>query len=210
MKQIAFLQLLFIVLIISALSSPCFAHKVRIFAWQDGDNIITESKFSRGNPARNAEITVFETETGKNLLSGKTDTDGIFSFPLPKSTSKELKIIVDAGDGHKNNWIFHFENSVSDDGNATVTEPEIRTSPQLPTSSPMSDPPEGIHQTITASELTRIIEESLDKKLAPINRTLAENSEKGPSLQDILGGIGYIIGLAGIMAYMQSLKNKKE
>ena len=210
MKQISFLQLLFIIFITPALSSPCFAHKVRIFAWQDGENIVTESKFSRGKSARNAEITVVETKTGKSLLSGKTDVDGLFTFPLPKINSNELKIIVDTGDGHKNSWIFNLEDSVPDDKNTTASQPEIRTSPQLPTPSSVAESPEGIHQTITASELTRIIEESLDKKLAPINRTLAANAEKGPSLQDILGGIGYIIGLAGIAAYMQSLKNKKE
>jgi nickel transport protein len=121
-----------------------------------------------------------------------------------------LKIIVDTGDGHKNSWIFNLEQSVPDDKNATASQPEIRTSRQIPTPSPATESPESLHQTITASELTRIIEESLDKKLAPINKTLAENAEKGPSLQDILGGIGYILGLAGIVAYMQSLKNKKE
>jgi nickel transport protein len=210
MKRITFLQLLFILLLIPALSSPCFAHKVRIFAWQDGENIVTESKFSRGKSARNAGITVVETETGKDLLSGTTDTDGIFTFPLPKIDSKELKIIVDTGDGHKNSWIFNLDNSLPDDKNATASQPEIRTSPQISNPSPATKFPEGVHQTITAPELTRIIEESLDKKLAPINRTLAENVEKGPSLQDIFGGIGYIIGLAGIVAYMQSLKNKKE
>jgi nickel transport protein len=210
MKQIPFLQLLFTILIIPTLSSPCLAHKVRIFAWQDGENIVTESKFSRGKSARNADVTVVETETGKELLSGTTNTDGIFTFPLPKINSKELKIIVDTGDGHKNSWIFNLEKSVPGDKNATSSQPETPTSAQPPTPSPATKPPEGVHQTITPSELTKIIEESLDKKLAPINRTLAENAEKGPSLQDILGGIGYIIGLAGIVAYMQSLKNKKE
>lgn len=210
MKRITFLQLLFIILIIPILSSPCFAHKVRIFAWQDGDNIVTESKFSRGKSARNAEVTVVETETGKTLLSGTTNTDGIFTFPLPQITSKELEIIVDTGDGHKNSWIFGLENSVPGNKNTTASQPETPASLQLPTPSPETESLEGVHQTITPSELTRIIEESLDKKLAPINRTLAENTEKGPSLQDILGGIGYIIGLAGIVAYMQSLKNKKE
>lgn len=210
MKQISFLQVLLIILIIPTLSSPCFAHKVRIFAWQDGDNIVTESKFSRGKFARNAEITVVETETGKDLLSGTTNAEGIFIFPLPKINSKELKIIVDTGDGHKNSWIFNLEKSVPDDKNATASQPETPTSTQLPTPSPATKPPERVHQTITPSELTKIIEKSLDKKLAPINRTLAENAEKGPSLQDILGGIGYILGLAGIVAYMQSLKNKKE
>ncbi|MGB3224976.1 MAG: hypothetical protein WBB23_19405 [Desulforhopalus sp.] len=210
MKLISLLQVLFIFLIISSLSSPCFAHKVRIFAWQDGDNIVTESKFSRGKSARNAEITVVETETGKDLLSGTTNTDGIFTFPLPKINSKELKIIVDTGDGHKNSWLFNLDDSIPEDRQTTASLPKSQTSLQPPTPSPTPELQEGTHQTITASELTRIIEDSLDKKLAPINRTLAENAEKGPSLQDILGGLGYIIGLAGIVAYMQSLKNKKE
>ncbi len=208
MKLISFLQLLFIILFIPILSSPCFAHKVRIFAWQDGDNIVTESKFSRGKSARNAEVVVVDKESGENILSGTTDTEGIFTFPLPQTTSKELEIIVDTGDGHKNSWIFSLENSVPDEQKATVSQPAKVTS--LPTPSPVTESPESMKQSITTLEFTRIIEETLDKKLAPINRTLAENAEKGPSLQDILGGIGYIIGLAGVMAYMQSIKNKKE
>lgn len=189
---------------------PCLAHKIRIFAWQDGDSIVTESKFSKGRPAQNATVSVFEEETGRSLLSGTTDTEGLFSFPIPKTDSKELKIIVDGGDGHKNSWNYMLEDSTSDANSVSPLLLESKTTAQPPTQPPPGEAVKQTLQPITSQELTRIIETTLDKKLAPIRRTLAENSEKGPSLQDILGGIGYILGLAGIAAYMQSLKNKKE
>ena len=79
MKRLTIFQLLFIVLLIPAMCRSSQAHKIRIFAWQDGGNIVTESKFSKGRPAQNATVTVFATETGQNLLSGTTDTMGLFS-----------------------------------------------------------------------------------------------------------------------------------
>ena len=206
MHRLTLCQILFVFFLIPVLCSPCFAHKVRIFAWQDGNNIVTESKFSGGRPAKNSTVSVLETETGKTLLSGTTDMDGIFSFPIPKTDSKELQIFVDGGDGHKNSWNYSLEDSsaVSNSTSAPVTK-ETSTSPPQPISGEAKK--NGL--LITASELTGIIDTALDKKLAPIKKTLAENSEKGPTLQDIFGGIGYILGLAGIAAYMQSLKNKK-
>ena len=206
MKRVTLLQLLFIILFIPIMCRPGFAHKVRIFAWQDGNNIITEAMFSRGRPALKATISVVETGTGKELLSGTTDAKGLFSFPIPLTGSKELKIIVDAGDGHKNSWNYTLEDSAPKDKNSSP----LPADRQVPNPQISEEGTVNTLQTISTSELTRIIETALDKKLASINRTLAENSEKGPTLQDILGGIGYILGLAGIAAYMQSLKNKKE
>jgi nickel transport protein len=166
--------------------------------------------FSRGRPALNATISVVETETGKNLLSGTTDAKGLFSFPIPRTGSKKLKIIVDAGDGHKNSWNYTLEESASKDKNTFPLQLQTSADRQAPNPPVSEEATVNTLQTISTLELTRIIETALDKKLASINRTLAENSEKGPTLQDILGGIGYILGLAGIAAYMQSLKNKKE
>jgi nickel transport protein len=210
MKRVTLLQLLFIILFIPIMCRPGFAHKVRIFAWQDGNNIITEAMFSRGRPALNATISVVETGTGKELLSGTTDAKGLFSFPIPQTGSKELKIIVDAGDGHKNSWNYTLEESASKDKNTFPLQLQTSADGQAQNPPISEEATVNTLQTISTADLTRIIETALDKKLASINRTLAENSEKGPTLQDILGGIGYILGLAGIAAYMQSLKNKKE
>jgi nickel transport protein len=48
----------------------------------------------------------------------------------------------------------------------------------------------------------------LDKKLAPVKEMILKSQEQKPRLQDIMGGVGYIIGLAGIVAYMSSRKKK--
>ncbi len=183
------------------------AHKVRIFAWQDGDNIVTESKFSGGRVAQNATVSVIAIKTGQTLLSGKTDTEGIFQFAVPKTDAKELEIIVDGGDGHKNSWNYTLEDSSAIGNSSPPAVSNAITQPPLQAQSEHTKEP--TLPAVTVLELTRIIDTALDKKLAPIKRTLAENSETGPTLQDILSGIGYILGLAGIAAYMQARKTKQ-
>jgi hypothetical protein len=81
---------LFIMSILTALfvvftDSRAFAHGVTIFAWVDGDIIRTISKFSGGKRVKNSDVKVFDTE-GNQLLEGKTDENGEFSFTIPKKT----------------------------------------------------------------------------------------------------------------------------
>ncbi len=181
MKRLTLYQILFVIFLIPALCRPSLAHKIRIFAWQDGDNIVTESKFSGGRPAQNATVSVIELQTGQTLLSGTTDTEGLFSFPLPTGRSKELQIIVDGGDGHKNSWNYTLEDS------SLFVPPlsaamHFRKNPWQSISQPSNRPPvtlkKNTFQSITTSELTEIIEIAIEKKLAPIKRTLAEQSRK--------------------------------
>jgi nickel transport protein len=53
------------------------------------------------------------------------------------------------------------------------------------------------------AEIEKALEKALDKKLAPIMRTLAEMREQKVRLTDVLGGLGYILGLVGIAAYFK-------
>jgi nickel transport protein len=82
------------------------AHRVTIFAWVDGDTVHTQSKFGGGKMVNNGEINVFDPE-GNLLLKGNTDENGEFSFKVPQKTS--LRIELNAGMGHQNEWIVHGE-----------------------------------------------------------------------------------------------------
>jgi nickel transport protein len=62
---------------------------------------------------------------------------------------------------------------------------------------------------IKPTELEAIIETVLDRKLKPIIRMLADIRQDAPSVGDIFAGIGYILGLVGIAAYVQSRKKKE-
>lgn len=195
-------QLLLVVLITLLLTSVAHAHKVRVFAWQEGDTVFTEAKFSGGKPAKNVDIFVENPSTQKRVASGKTDSAGNYQFTVPTPQLGSLNIVVDGGDGHRNSWTHTLENAtIEHEHPQSSRNSSAENTPKLPVNTA-----EKTHTNIDIDQLTAVLETVLDKKLGPIKKTLAENSERSPSLQDILGGIGYILGLAGIAAYVKSKK----
>jgi len=54
--------------------------------------------------------------------------------------------------------------------------------------------------------LQAVVEAAMEKKIAPLRKILLDDKEKGPGLTEILGGIGYLVGLAGLLAYARSRK----
>jgi nickel transport protein len=56
---------------------------------------------------------------------------------------------------------------------------------------------------VSAAEVEAIVARQLKENLGPLTRMVAESREKGPSVADIFGGIGYILGLVGLGAYVR-------
>ena len=77
------------------------AHRVNVFAWVEGDVIHVEGKFSGGKKVKAGKITVMDPQ-GVELLSGRTNDQGKFSFKVPKRT--DLRIVLIAGQGHQGEW----------------------------------------------------------------------------------------------------------
>jgi nickel transport protein len=73
------------------------AHKVTLFAWVENGMIVTESYFADGKMVQNGSISVFDNKETL-LVTGRTDSDGMFSFPVP--AGDDLTIILDASAGH--------------------------------------------------------------------------------------------------------------
>ncbi len=169
------------------------AHKVSIFAWVESDTVYTLSKFSGGKKVKAGRIVVYDPK-GKKLLDGLTDDQGEFAFKIPQKSALRVELV--AGAGHKGHWLVPLE--------------EIVGTP-APDSDPITEkastekPAE--RDRVTGSDDARLqaaIEQALDKKLKPVMKLLAESKQAGPSLTEVLGGIGYIIGLVGIAAYIKS------
>jgi len=187
-----------------------FAHKVTIFAWVEGDTVYTESKFSGGRKAKNAPVEVFDAR-GNKLLEGKTDNNGEFSFKAPRKT--ELKIVLLAGMGHKAEWTIHAEELEGE-----ISEYAEKSTPHEPAAARLDK----IHKAVSASgenasaspcltskDIEDAVENALDKKLKPVITKLNRLShDHGPAASDIIGGIGYIIGLVGIGAYFNYRRKK--
>jgi nickel transport protein len=82
--------------------AAALAHKVNIFAYAEGETIFAESYFPDGRPVAAGKVQVFDGQM-QLLLEGQTDQDGLFQFPVPKID--DLTLTIDAGMGHKNDFL---------------------------------------------------------------------------------------------------------
>ena len=195
-------SLLFVIIILVCSSSPSYAHKVRVFAWAQQDIITVESSFSGGRKMVNGTITVNNEATGDTIISGTTNADGIFTFTLPETITTQgptLNIMVSGGDGHQAHWIMEPEDYLGARKIARSVPAEKKTFPTISRQTDCSGNEE---------ENAELLDRILEAKLAPIRRDLAALNDPAPNLKDILGGIGYLVGLAGIAAWIQSRKKK--
>jgi len=213
MKNNFFVTFIFLFLIIISMNSSISAHKVNIFAYVEGNMIYTESYFSDGKKCVDSKVEVFNNQ-GNKLLDGLTDPEGKFAFEVPPE-SEELKIILTASMGHRAEYIITFDelkNSID-----TIKE-EIKTSTflekedesSLGECNKLGEIVSPGNSSFDLKEIQIIIEEILDRKLEPIIREIKKSKTDEISLTEILGGIGYIIGIFGILAYFLSRKRREK
>lgn len=210
MFRYLFLLLFIILIAVCAVVTPSDAHKVNIFAYAQDGKVYAEGYFVDGSKCKNSLISVIDDKTGEKLIEGRTDDNGQYSFEIPRVAS--LKLILHAGTGHQNEYVL-----TQEEIRGAMPLSEKRTEKQseqrknaVPESKPMkSEQPAGVQTAInppTSSEdLEAVVGKVVDSKLQPVMRILVklqEQSEK-PGLTEILGGIGYIIGIMGIIAYFK-------
>jgi nickel transport protein len=179
------------------------AHKVLLYAYVEGNRIYAEAYFGDGKKAVNSLIEVLD-KNGTKLLEGKTDKNGQFVFEVPKKD--DLTLVLTASMGHRATFEIAADKITLPGMSAgTVTEAvkvEEAISQKL---LPKNTVPAG--SMITVEDVRAIIDESLDKKLKPIIDAMLESKREGPSVTEILGGIGYIFGIFGLILYFKSRRN---
>jgi len=200
-----------LIILVILFDMPAFAHKVSIFAWVEGDTVYTQSKFSKGKRVKNSSVIVFDSD-GNKLLEGKTDDNGEFSFKIPKQTA--LKVVLKASMGHMAEWKIPFE-EINPEAVSNNSKPESDIKDSYETSSKSQTINSGTDLSvlseshgISRQEIKKLIDESLDRKLSPIMNMLTDSYGGGPSLTEIISGIGYIFGLVGVAMYFTSRRKR--
>jgi len=56
--------------------------------------------------------------------------------------------------------------------------------------------------------LAHTLGQELDRRLAPMTRMLAEQAQAGPSLVEIVGGLGWLVGLSGLGAWLAARRKQ--
>lgn len=196
------------VLLVLVWTLPAVAHRATVFAWVEGETVHTESKFGGGRTAKGATIEVRD-EAGQLLLTGKTDDRGAFSFAIPKIAA--LEVVLKAGTGHQGSWTVPEAEIREAMGGGPTRKGSVEPSGGSASAAPAPTAPPaatGPVEDMTSAKLRKVVEEAMADQLRPVLGRLArlEEQAKEPDLKDILGGIGYIFGLAGIAAYIASRK----
>lgn len=177
------------------LAAAANAHKVNIFAYVDGNSVVTDSGYSRSKRVHDGVIEVYDQASGRMLLSGDTDSNGKFDFVIPDEARAEkmnLLLLLKAGTGHQAEWVVKYDEYGAAKGPFAATE-EGHGHKDI-------SMPQG---KVDTSEVEVIVR----RELEPVKRMLADMSQDDPGVTEILGGIGYILGLFGIVAYMKSRRS---
>lgn len=200
-------------------SSQAQAHRMNVFAWLENNQIIVECNFGKDKPAKDATVDILDEITHKILLSGKTDATGHYVFQVPSVVRQGHGLVIDvnAGQGHHNEWTMDASElyaaaSLTAGFDASALEQQaidasrgkpLQTRPVTPNVD-LSTPASSAVPGMTQDHVRAIVSEEVEKSVAPIRRHMAEKSMEGPTLVEIVGGLGWIIGIIGIVLYFKS------
>jgi nickel transport protein len=181
--------------------SPASAHRLKVFAFVEGARIEGSVYFAGGGKASSARIIVTDAD-GRILAELEPAADG--SFSLEAREPVEHRIVAESADGHRAEWrvsasellaAFPTKGREAQDASAAWTKggsvmPAARVPPGAEAATP-SESDRALDPMITAA-----IEQAVAHQVRPLREELIDWRDR-LRIQDILGGIGYIFGLAG-------------
>ena len=203
-------------------AASALAHRVNIFAWTEGDQVVAECGFNGGNKVKQGQVVVVDAATGTKLVEGLTDDQGVYRFPVSAAGKAHgVRIVIKAGEGHQNDWTMDAaelaavqpadpasaaSSTASPAKTSTAVSgatPAATAGAQPPATQKTNKAPAQQTANISAAELQGIVNTALDVKLGPIRKELAEMRVARPGFSEIFGGIGWLVGLAGIALYFK-------
>lgn len=162
------------------------AHLLKLFAYVEGTDIHGSAYFAGASAAAGAPVTVSGVD-GQPLATLTTDPQGAFQYHTDGPGDYRLR--VDTGDGHQAEWLIR-----------AAEFGQEESDPATPVASPLP----GSRPDIAADpRLVTLIEQALARQIGPLREELQRSNERA-RLSDILGGIGFIFGLAGIALWWRS------
>ncbi len=187
-----------------------WAHGIRCFAYTSGPDIIVEGKFSNNRATQNSDVKVYSLKTGKLLVEGTTNKEGMYTFPRPELKPDEgLKIVLKAGEGHQAQWTMTPEDlneeplpeePVSETGSAPAESPKTQATTAAASPAATSAPQAAAAPCkIDTRELADLVTRRVAREIAPLKRMMMEQMNHGPTMRDIIGGLGWIIGIGGLL-----------
>lgn len=180
-----------IVLLGVCMALPASAHLLKIFATVKEESVAGYAFFLRGGRLSEAEV-VIKNAAGEIVHRGETDAKGRFSWQPP--TPADYVIVVNARDGHI----------------AKTTLQRSRFPAVDPTPQASAAPAAAEAQTGACSpeQIRKIVAQAVARQIRPLLEAHAHAVARN-RITSIVGGIGMIIGLAGIAMWGFSRRRER-
>ena len=177
------------------------AHSMNMYAYVEGNEVHGEVFARGGTPFIGTNITAYGPD-GETLGETKTDDEGNFSLPATKRC--HWRLVAETEDGHQ----------------AEYTVPAAEFSTATPTAEPApseppksTPPPSETAKEPSSAPATPVAPaadgetEDLARQISALRRELHQVRED-LRWQDMIGGVGYILGLMGLTFYFLGVRKR--
>ena len=178
---------------------PAFAHKLKVFATAEGPMISGYVYFPGGGRAKGVTV-VAQATSGARLGEAVTNAKGEFAYQA--TVRCDHRLVADSGDGHRATFLIEAADLPDSLPAPAASTPQAvakasEPAPEPPTATPLA-PPDALKQMLV---------EVVSRHVRPLREQL-ERAEEKRRLHDILGGIGYILGLTGLAFYFLGVRRR--
>lgn len=191
-RRTPFLKVFLVAVLIALLPVATEAHRLNIFASNEGTIIRGSVYFQGMRAARTAPIRVLDP-AGALLANVVTNEAGAFTFQVTRRVAHHF--VADLGDGHRAEFIVSAEQL-----------PPFLPAPSLPEpAEPVvgttSEGTKAVMPADVAQEaIETIVENTVARHVGPLRQQIAAYEDR-IRWHDVLGGIGYIVGMTGVACY---------
>lgn len=201
--KLYFAAFLFSCLLLVSFASWCDAHKVKMFASAEGNLITGYVYYTTGGKPKNATVLV-QDHAGNLLAEITANEQGEFTYIA--ETQQDYVFVLDLADGHRTSFTVKAE-ELTTALPAPASEPAPASQSKQATEMPEHIADNSTNPKISLEELEKIVEKAVAKQIRPLREQLDQYEEK-ICLHDILGGIGYILGLMGLGYFLWARKKR--
>lgn len=186
----------FAVLLVLLAPGAAIAHKASVYAFSEAGKIHVEGYFFDGAPCKGCVVRVSAQKDGDALLEGRTDDLGHIEFKSPGTYPLYFK--MDAGQGHAATFVL---DEGQDKPMAQIDVIDIQG--EKPALSEMGD---------CSSEMEALVDAAVEARIAPLRAEISRlrKASERPGITEVIGGIGYIFGLAGLWLYFRSKNQDRD
>lgn len=197
-----------VVLVATAAALSCVTahgHKVGCFAACEGRTVSGYAWLGGGGRPKNVPVRVLSTG-GSVFLETRTNDAGEFTFEAP--CRAELVIVIDAGAGHAARFVVPAKDLPAD--LPTQKDPAgAGSGVALNASEPEVPPVDCEENPADEATVTDDVARVVAQQIIPLRREIQALSDR-QRLQDVLGGIGYLVGIAGLAFYFLGVRRLDE